>query len=131
MIGRCLRTACDGFDYVEPFIHAPARHPTPMIVGGYLSEGYVCASGTKTRDAHAASSVTPLHLNGSLGGPPSGGRLCQEGIGDTYQVMQSKKYCLEMLGNGGICGVASVDKRRSSDPEQRRQEFDMRSICYW
>jgi hypothetical protein len=52
-------------------------------------------------------SVNLLKLNKYLGGPPPAqGLTKKELVEHVYQVMQSKKYRLEMLDDGGICGIA-------------------------
>jgi small ligand-binding sensory domain FIST len=103
--------ACDvGSDYVEPFIHGlQARYPDATIVGGICYEGYVSVPvEQKTREELTQIlSVNLLRLNKCLGGPPPAEGLAKkELVEHVYKVMQSKTYRLEMLDNGGICGVA-------------------------
>lgn len=103
--------ACDiGSDFVEPFIHGlQGRYPEATIVGGICYEGYVSVPVEKRTKGELSQilSVNLLRLNKCLGGPPPAPGLAKkELVEHVYQVMQTKKYRLEMLEEGGICGVA-------------------------
>jgi hypothetical protein len=103
-----------GGDEVEPFIQGlQARYPDATIVGGICNECYVSVPvEKKTREELSQiSSFNLLHLNKCLGGPPPAQSLLKKDLVEhVYQVMQWKKYRLQMMNDnivaGGICGIA-------------------------
>jgi small ligand-binding sensory domain FIST len=99
-----------GSEVVEHFIHGlQERYPDATIVGGVCYECYVSVPvEKKTREELTQIlSANLLYLNKCLGGPPPAQGLAKkELVEHVYQVMQSKKYRLERLDDGGICGVA-------------------------